>query len=143
MSFESALAAHLKDAVTISAIVGTDVYKTMCDNPEAGKARIEIVMDGGGGHTKHSTGVATLTHRTGRILCREASIKLAELLQGAVRKVLDGFVQSVLGSGGNTAAVSRLSLRAPIDDYVAPIGGSDAGHPTRTIAFEAWLKESI
>lgn len=142
MSIESALCAHLKDAGTVSAIVGTDVYKTMCDNPDAGRAYIVVEMDGGGGHLRHMTGIAETTHRTGRIRCYQDTLALVELLARVVRLVLDPIINTVLGSGGNTANVSRLSLRAPIDDYSPPPGGKDTGHPTRTIPFEVWLTEA-
>lgn len=143
MSFESAMCAHLKAEVAIAAIVGTDVYKTICDNPDAGVARIVCVMDGGQGHVKHMGGVVDKTHRRGQLFCRESTIALAEVLASLVEKAINAVVRGTLGAAGDTAEVSRLSALAPSDEYVPPSSGKDQGYPTRTISFEAWVHEAV
>lgn len=140
MSVESALAAELEDSAEVASVVSTRVYRTEA-RPGAPLPYIVIEMDGGRGHAGHAGGAASLTHRRGMIVCYETTATLVEALATVVRKVVDAF-HGVLGSGSHTASVSRLSLLAPIEDFIAPTDGSSAGKHGRRIPFELWLQEA-
>ena len=142
MSFESALCAELEGAATVTAVVGTKIYRNDVP-PGTALPYIQLQMDGGLGHVGHMTGVSTLANRAGTVQCFQTTSALAEALATIVRKVLDGFraASGTLGSGANTADVRRLTLRAPIDnDYVSD-GSSQRKHERR-IPFTVWLNEA-
>ena len=141
MGFEEAFTAHLKSSVSLSAIVGTDIYYD--DAPPKQKPPYVVWIEISDVAYRHLLGESNLTQRAVQVNCYSHSPTEANEMADAVRMAMSG-VYPVMGAGPHTITIrdciclnARIPSRIPLDD------GSSRSLRVRGVEFSIGLPQTV